>query len=91
MHDLDRIRRLLEEERRLAGRVGAHLARVGRVVAADAVDAAHRKRQFAADDRHRGLRDCEGGLRRARCAGRQGATGNCAGRHGGGTGQQAAS
>jgi hypothetical protein len=34
---------LLEEERRLAVGVVAHLDRVGRVVAADAVDAPHRK------------------------------------------------
>jgi hypothetical protein len=42
-HDLDRVARLLEEERRLAVRVRSHLARMGRVVAAYAIDAAHRK------------------------------------------------
>src|SRR3546814_21169436 len=39
----DRIRRLHEEEGRLAVRVAAHLARMGSVVPADAEDAAHGK------------------------------------------------
>lgn len=34
---------LLEKERRLALGVMSHLARMGRIVAADAIDAAHRK------------------------------------------------
>src|ERR1700712_425634 len=45
-HQLDRIRGLLEEERRFACRVRAHLARVRRVVAPDAINAAHRKHVF---------------------------------------------
>ena len=53
--ELDRIGRLLEEERRLARRVRSHLARVRRVVAADAVDPPHRELLIAARDRNEGL------------------------------------
>jgi len=70
---LDRIGRLLEEERRLTGRIGAALNRMRRVVAADAVDAADLEYVALADDRdrhgrdrkhrlRRGLRPCRGGL-----------------------------
>ena len=51
---LDRVRRLLEEERRLACRIAAHLARMCGVVAADAVDAPHREALVTADDGDRG-------------------------------------
>ena len=47
---LNRIGRLLEKERRLPGRVGAHFARMGGIVAADAIDATHRKYVGFADD-----------------------------------------
>ena len=55
-HQLHGIGRLLEEERRLALRVGAHFPCVLRVIAADAVDASNRKHLVRADDRdrHRG-------------------------------------
>jgi hypothetical protein len=43
------IRRLAEEERRLA-RIGAHLGGVSGVVAPDAIDAAHRKDRVAVSD-----------------------------------------
>ena len=59
---LDRIGRLLEEERRLARRVRAHLARVRCVVAANAVDAANRKGHVAADDWNMHGRHLEGRL-----------------------------
>ena len=48
--ELDRVGRLLEEERRLARRIGAHLARMRGVVAADAVDAAHLEALSRSDD-----------------------------------------
>ena len=64
----DRVRRLHEEERVLARRVAAHLAGMRRVVAPDAVDAAHREHLVAALDRDIHRRDLEGrtdlGLRR---------------------------
>ncbi|MNT07977.1 hypothetical protein D3C72_1427010 [compost metagenome] len=41
LHRDDRVRRLAEEERRLAVGIEAHLARMGGVVAAHAIDAAH--------------------------------------------------
>ncbi len=44
---------LLEEERRLAVRVVAHLDRMRRVVAADAVDPPHREARVGAEDRQR--------------------------------------
>ena len=53
----DRITRLLEEERRIALVGFLHLADVRHVIAADAVDAAHRK-LAAAGDRQQGRRDC---------------------------------
>ncbi len=46
------VRRLGEEERRLLGRVAAHLLRVLGVVAADAVDVADGEARGAAGDRH---------------------------------------
>ena len=49
-----RIGVLLEEERRLAVRVMSHLDRVLGVVAADAVEAPHRKKPVGADDRQGG-------------------------------------
>jgi hypothetical protein len=55
--ELDRIRRLLEEERRLAVRVRSHLTRVRRIVAADAIDPPHRKLLVTAGDRNEHLRD----------------------------------
>jgi len=57
--DLDRVARLLEEEGRLAARVGTALQRVGRVVAADAVDPAHGKDLVAARDGNRRMGDGE--------------------------------
>ena len=50
------VRVLLEEERRLAVRVAAHLDRVGGVVAADAIDAVDREQEVAAGDRQSRLR-----------------------------------
>ena len=50
---LDRVGRLLEEERRLAGRIGAALDRMRGVIAPDAIDAANRKHLFLARNRNR--------------------------------------
>jgi hypothetical protein len=50
---LDRVGRLLEEERRLAVRVRTALDRVRRVVAPDAIDAANLGHVGLADDRDR--------------------------------------
>src|ERR1700687_491428 len=58
---LDRVGRLLEKERRLSRRVGAALDRVRGIIAADAVDPAHRKHTGFADDR-----DCRRGHREDR-------------------------
>jgi len=63
--ELDRVARLLEEERRLAVRVRPHLARVRRVVEADAVDSPHREHLARADDRQHRLGDAEHGARAA--------------------------
>ncbi|GAB1414144.1 hypothetical protein MASR1M97_28800 [Candidatus Desulfobacillus denitrificans] len=46
----------LAKKRRIAIRVEAHLPRMGRVVAADAIDAAHGKPVGSAGDRNGGLR-----------------------------------
>jgi len=64
---LDRIAGFLKEERRLTRRVGAHLARMRGVVAADAVDAPHREHLARAGDRQHRLRDREHRLAAARC------------------------
>ena len=48
---LDRIGRLLEEERRLAVGIGSHFARVRRIVAPDAIDPPHRKHIGLTDNR----------------------------------------
>ena len=58
-HRLQGVRRFHEEEGRLAGRVGAHFPRMGRIVAADAIDAADREEVVGAGngkggDRRRG-------------------------------------
>jgi hypothetical protein len=52
--ELDGVRRLLEKERWFARRVRPHLARMGGVVAPDAVDAPHRILLVSADHRDRG-------------------------------------
>ena len=51
-HDLNCIGRLLKKEGGLAIWIGAHLARMRRVVAADAINAAHRKLLVAARNRN---------------------------------------
>lgn len=68
---LNRVGRLLEEERRLAVRIRAALDRVRRIIAADAVDAAHLEHLGLADNRdrhHRHRKDRLGSaLRGGRC------------------------
>src|SRR5258705_10221560 len=58
----DRVRRLHEEERRLAIRVEAHLACVLRIVAANAVNAPNREYFVAAVDRNDGLHRCRNSM-----------------------------
>ncbi len=53
-HELQGVGRLHEEERRFAGRIAAHLARMRRVVAPDAIDAADREGVGRARDRDGG-------------------------------------
>src|SRR5882672_6488866 len=76
-HVLDRIGGFLEKERRLPRRVRTHFARMRGVVAADAIDAAHRKYVGFADDGNRGDADRKNrfraGLRGRRAALRRGA------------------
>ena len=49
--DVEVVRVLLEEERRVRVRVAAHLDRVGGVVPADAIDPVHREEQPGAGNR----------------------------------------
>src|SRR5215207_6521030 len=53
-HDMHGVRRLHEEEGRLAGRVAPHLAGMRRVIAPDAIDAADRESVGGARDRYLG-------------------------------------
>jgi hypothetical protein len=52
----DGVGRLAEEDRRFACRIATHFLDVVGIVAADAIDAMHRKNRVVVDDGHNGLR-----------------------------------